>query len=50
MSEKCRKNVCKSVFKNKECITTKEAVTQKWIELINVLENQNDIMDKDDDV
>ena len=31
-------SVCKSVFKNGENTTTERAFTDKWIELINVLE------------
>ena len=31
--------VCKSVFKGGESTTTEQAFTDKWIELINALEN-----------
>ncbi len=34
------KNICTSIFRNGGDRTTKEAYTQKWVELINALERR----------
>lgn len=35
--------ICKSIFKNGAVITSKKEFTQKWIELINMLEKNKSV-------
>ena len=32
--------ICRSVFKNGECTTSKERFTEKWIEMVNRIERR----------
>ena len=40
MEHNSPESICKSIFKNGEKTTTQEMFTEKWIELINALENK----------